>query len=131
MSQRLAEFVARCRAASRGEAEPATCVAVLAPLMANLIAGSGALLEPAHRRSDPAHYARNPILITALNAVIGYEAGAAIAKKAYAEGRPLIDVALSDPTVQKKGLKKEDLVKLLNPADLTTGGIKGPGGAGG
>jgi fumarate hydratase class II len=74
---------------------------------------------------------RNPILITALNAVIGYEAGAAIAKKAYAEGKPLVDVALADPTVQKKGLKKDDLVKLLNPADLTTGGIKGPGGAGG
>ena len=74
---------------------------------------------------------RNPILITALNAVIGYEAGAAIAKKAYAEGKALIDVALADPTVQKKGLKKDDLLKLLNPADLTTGGIKGPGGAGG
>jgi len=74
---------------------------------------------------------RNPILITALNAVIGYEAGASIAKKAYAEGKPLIDVALADPTVQKKGLKKEDLLKLLNPAELTTGGIKGPGGAGG
>jgi fumarate hydratase, class II len=74
---------------------------------------------------------RNPILITALNAVIGYEAGAAIAKKAYAEGKALIDVALADPTVQKKGLKKDDLLKLLNPAELTTGGIKGPGGAGG
>jgi fumarate hydratase class II len=74
---------------------------------------------------------RNPILITALNAVIGYEAGASIAKKAYAEGKALIDVALADPTVQKKGLKKEDLLKLLNPAELTTGGIKGPGGAGG
>jgi hypothetical protein len=33
--------------------------------------------------------------------------------------------------VQKKGLKKDELLKLLNPADLTTGGIKGPGGAGG
>jgi fumarate hydratase, class II len=74
---------------------------------------------------------RNPILITALNAVIGYEAGAAIAKKAYAEGKALVDVALADPTVQKKGLKRDDLVKLLNPAELTTGGIKGPGGAGG
>src|SRR5262249_33915240 len=31
---------------------------------------------------------RNPILVTALNPVIGYEKGAAIAKKAYAEGRP-------------------------------------------
>ncbi len=30
--------------------------------------------------------ARNPILVTALNPVIGYEKGAAIAKKAYAAG---------------------------------------------
>ncbi len=30
---------------------------------------------------------RNPILVTALNPVIGYEKGAAIAKQAYAEGR--------------------------------------------
>ena len=37
--------------------------------------------------------ARNPILVTALNPVIGYEKGAAIAKKAYAEGRPILDVA--------------------------------------
>ena len=33
---------------------------------------------------------RNPILVTALNRVIGYEKGAAIAKKAYAEGRSVI-----------------------------------------
>ncbi|MGH7185874.1 MAG: aspartate ammonia-lyase, partial [Pseudomonadota bacterium] len=58
---------------------------------------------------------RNPILITALNAVIGYEKGAAIAKKAYAEGRPIVEVALADPDVAKKGLKREDLLKLLNP----------------
>jgi fumarate hydratase class II len=69
---------------------------------------------------------RNPILITALNAVIGYEKGAAIAKKAYAEGRPVIDVAMAET-----GMKREELAKLLNPAELTTGGIKGPGGAGG
>jgi len=69
---------------------------------------------------------RNPILITALNAVIGYEKGAAIAKKAYAEGKPVIDVAMAET-----GMKREELAKLLNPAELTTGGIKGPGGAGG
>jgi fumarate hydratase class II len=69
---------------------------------------------------------RNPILITALNAVIGYEKGAAIAKKAYAEGKAVIDVAAAET-----GMKREELAKLLNPAELTTGGIKGPGGAGG
>ncbi|HUR40261.1 MAG TPA: class II fumarate hydratase [Verrucomicrobiae bacterium] len=69
---------------------------------------------------------RNPILITALNAVIGYEKGAAIAKKAYAEGKPVIDVAMAET-----GMSREELARLLNPAELTTGGIKGPGGAGG
>ena len=69
---------------------------------------------------------KNPILITALNAVIGYEKGAAIAKKAYAEGKPILDVAVAET-----GMKRDELAKLLNPAELTTGGIKGPGGAGG
>jgi fumarate hydratase, class II len=74
---------------------------------------------------------RNPILITALNAAIGYENGAAIAKKAYAEGKPILEVAASHPSVIEKGIKRDELAKLLNPAELTTGGIKGPGGAGG
>jgi fumarate hydratase, class II len=58
--------------------------------------------------------------------VIGYEKGAAIAKKAYAEGKPVIEVAMAET-----GMKREELAKLLNPAELTTGGIKGPGGGGG
>ena len=62
---------------------------------------------------------RNPILVTALNAVIGYEKGAQIAKQAYAEGRPVKDVAkeLTD-------LTDDELERLLNPRDLTKGGIK-------
>ena len=36
---------------------------------------------------------RNPMLVTALNPVIGYDKAAAIAKKAYAEGRPVREVA--------------------------------------
>ena len=62
---------------------------------------------------------RNPILVTALNPVIGYEKGAAVAKKAYAEGRPVIDVAADETD-----LSREELERLLNPADLTEGGIK-------
>jgi fumarate hydratase class II len=69
--------------------------------------------------------ARNPILVTALNPVIGYERGAAIAKKAYAEGRPILDVA-----AEMTDLKFEELRRLLDPLELTTGGIKGPGSAG-
>ncbi|MGH7187014.1 MAG: lyase family protein, partial [Pseudomonadota bacterium] len=62
---------------------------------------------------------RNPILVTALNAVIGYEKGAEIAKKAYKEGRPVRDVA-RDLT----GLSEAELARLLDPAELTKGGIR-------
>ena len=69
---------------------------------------------------------RNPILVTALNPVIGYEKGAAIAKQAYAQGRPILEVAQ-----QMTDLPRERLAKLLDPAELTTGGIKGGTGGGG
>ncbi len=61
---------------------------------------------------------RNPILVTALNPVIGYELGAKVAKTAYAEGRPVKDVAkeLTD-------LSDEELDRLLDPATLTKGGL--------
>jgi fumarate hydratase class II len=62
---------------------------------------------------------RNPILVTALNPVIGYEKGAAVAKKAYAEGRPVKDVAR-----EMTELSDEELDRLLDPAALTDGGIK-------
>lgn len=62
--------------------------------------------------------ARNPILVTALNAVIGYEKGAAIAKKAYAEGRPIREVAL-----EETDLDESELDRLLDPMQLTRGGI--------
>lgn len=61
---------------------------------------------------------RNPILVTALNRVIGYEKGAAIAKKAYAEGRSVIDVA-----TEMTDLTEDELKKLLDPEKLTQGGI--------
>jgi len=70
--------------------------------------------------------ARNPILITALNSVIGYEQGAAIAKLAYKQGRAVLDVAKEETM-----LSEDELRELLDPAALTAGGIKGPGGAGG
>jgi len=61
---------------------------------------------------------KNPILVTALNSVIGYEQGAAIAKKAYAEGRPLLEVAR-----EMTDLSEDELRSLLDPARLTRGGI--------
>jgi fumarate hydratase class II len=68
--------------------------------------------------------ARNPILVTALNPVIGYEKGAAIAKKAYAEGRPILDVA-----AEMTDLSVDELRRLLDPETLTEGGIHGAGSA--
>ncbi len=58
--------------------------------------------------------AANPILVTALNPVIGYEAGAAIAKRAYAEGRAVIDVAR-----EMTDLDEATLNELLDPRRLT------------
>lgn len=62
--------------------------------------------------------ARNPILVTALNGVIGYDAAAAIAKSAYQARRPIIDVA-----EEQTDLGREELERLLDPQRLTRGGI--------
>jgi len=62
---------------------------------------------------------RSPILVTALNAVIGYDLGAAIAKKAYAQGRPIKEVA-----AEMTDLDEQELSRLLDPMELTRGGIK-------
>jgi len=59
---------------------------------------------------------RNPVLVTALNRLIGYERGAAIAKRACREGRPLIDVAM-----EMTDLGREELEALLDPLQLTGG----------
>ena len=69
---------------------------------------------------------RNPILVTALNPIIGYEKAAAIAKRAYKEQRPVLDVARED-----SGLSEAELRRLLDPAALTAGGIHAGGGGGG
>ncbi|MCC6171688.1 MAG: aspartate ammonia-lyase, partial [Gammaproteobacteria bacterium] len=69
---------------------------------------------------------RNPVLVTALNPVIGYEQGAAIAKRALAEGRPIAEVA-----AEMTGLPAARLARLLDPKALTGGGILDDGGSGG
>lgn len=61
---------------------------------------------------------KNPILVTALNPVIGYEKGAAVAKKSYAEGRRLKEVA-----AEMTDLSPEELDRLLDPRNMTEGGI--------
>ena len=61
---------------------------------------------------------RNPILVTALNPVIGYQKAAEIAKLAYKENRPIVDVA-----AEHTNLSVEELTRLLDPARLTEGGV--------
>jgi len=63
--------------------------------------------------------AKNPILVTALNSVIGYELGAKIAKQAYADGRAVIDVA-SEMT----DISRDELERLLAPENLTKSGVQ-------
>jgi fumarate hydratase class II len=61
---------------------------------------------------------KNPILVTALNPIIGYAKAAEIAKKAYAQKRSVVDVA-----EELSGLSREELTVLLDPKKLTSGGI--------
>ncbi|EGA71928.1 fumarate hydratase [Vibrio sinaloensis DSM 21326] len=61
---------------------------------------------------------RNPILVTALNPVIGYLKAADIAKKAYKQGRAIIDVA-----EEETDLDRATLERLLDPTQLTKGGV--------
>ena len=56
--------------------------------------------------------------MTALNPVIGYLKAAEIAKKAYKEGRAVVDVA-----EEETDIPRAELEKLLDPAKLTEGGL--------
>ncbi len=69
---------------------------------------------------------KNPIMVTVLNPIIGYEKGAALAKQAYKEGRTLKELAL-----EQTDLSAEELAVLLDAKEMTKGGIKGSGGGGG
>lgn len=64
--------------------------------------------------------ARNPILVTALNRVVGYDLGAQIAKAAYAAQRPVLDVA-----EEMTDLSRDELARLLAPLALTAPGVPG------
>ena len=61
---------------------------------------------------------RNPILVTALNPIIGYDLTAKIAKKAFAESRPLKEVAK-----EMTDLSDEELDNALDPIKMTKGGF--------
>lgn len=61
---------------------------------------------------------KNPILVTALNPLIGYDQAAKIAKKAYAENRAVMDVAK-----EMTDLSEDELSKALDPLNMTKGGF--------
>lgn len=91
----------------------------------NLIAGSMKALSKnaiktfkVNEKNLESSLSKNPILVTALNPIIGYEKAAEIAKKAYKENRPIIEVA-----AQETDLSKAKLLKLLDPKKLSKGGI--------
>ena len=91
----------------------------------NLIAGSMKALSKnaiktfkVNEKNLELSLSKNPILVTALNPIIGYEKAAEIAKKAYKENRPIIEVA-----AQETDLSKAKLLKLLDPKKLAKGGI--------
>ena len=105
---------------------------VMLPLIAynllksiNLIAGSMKALSKnaiktfkVNEKNLESSLSKNPILVTALNPIIGYEKAAEIAKKAYKENRPIIEVA-----AQETDISKAKLLKLLDPKKLAKGGI--------
>lgn len=66
-----------------------------------------------HKQLEKA-LAVNPILVTALNSVVGYEKGAQIAKEAYKTGEPIIDVAL-----RLTDIDRDTLTRLMDPKLLT------------
>lgn len=107
---------------------------VMLPLIGyNLLTGTGLMTRASVSLADQAiasfsvradrlnaALARNPILVTALNPIIGYRKAADIAKKAYGEGRPIIDVA-----VEETDMDRAELERLLDPQALTRGGLAG------
>jgi len=99
---------------------------VMLPLIADKLLSGIALLAPAcdaladticdftvNRERIEQSLGLNPILVTALNSRIGYEAAARIAKRAYAEGRPIIDVA-----VEETDISREELARIMDPRNL-------------
>jgi fumarate hydratase class II len=88
---------------------------------ARLLARSAIAGFAVNTRQIAATLDRNPMLVTALSPVIGYDRAAAIAKRALAEGRPIRDVA-----GEMTDLEPARLEALLDPAALTRSGVAPP-----
>jgi len=109
---------------------------VMLPVMAHAVLQSIEILGSAARRLADSTIAglrirrdrieralaRNPVLVTALNPLIGYERAAEIAKRAYAQDRPVIDVA-----AEMTDIPRAELEQLLNPRALAHDVPRGAG----
>ncbi len=80
----------------------------------------------ANREKAEGWLAKNAILVTALNPVIGYMKGAEVAKEAMASNRTIREVV-----IEKGYLTPEEADRLLDARKMTEGGIQGSGGGGG
>ncbi len=105
---------------ARNLIESINLLAAVAPLLGRSIAS---LKVRQDRVADA--LSRNPILVTALNSVIGYDLAAACAKRAYAEGRPIIDVV-----AEMTSIPRAELERLLDPRALAEGKVSTGGAAG-
>ncbi len=90
----------------------------LAANSCTLLASKGIKTFKVNKQNIEKQLSKNPILVTALNREIGYEKAAFIAKKAYKENRPIIDVAH-----EETGISIKRLNLILDPKKLTKGGI--------
>ena len=73
----------------------------------------------ANREKAESWLARNAVLVTALNPVIGYLKGAEVAKEAMATGKTIRQVV-----VAKGYLSADEAERLLDAAEMTEGGIQ-------
>jgi len=79
----------------------------------------------ANREKAEGWLAKNAILVTALNPIIGYQKGAEVAKRAMAENRSILDVV-----VELGYLSEADARRALDARAMTQGGITEGGGGG-
>ena len=79
----------------------------------------------ANREKAEGWLAKNPILVTALNPIIGYLKGAEVAKKSLAENRSLKDIV-----VDLGYMTEAEATQALDASAMTEGGLKGVSGGG-
>ena len=73
----------------------------------------------ANREKAEGWLARNPILVTALNPIIGYQKGAEVAKKSLAEGRSIREIV-----VELGYMSDAEAAEALDARAMTEGGIR-------